>query len=177
MNCWNTLLISPLKQGVEDRRIYWCFQLKDKKDRFPTINFFKLQIKEQDNQHQFLSPAFDWLINKDIYEIYINPQYADSISFMRSNEARVHQVERILTPMLKTNNLEINKHKKKYYINAKNTSNESRKKCKYLRSWINTATDKLQRKVLITKNYNMLKNFLKSKYLLKKLNEKFSSPM
>lgn len=79
--------------------------------------------------------------------------------------------------MLKTNNLEINKHKKKYYINAKNTSNESRKKCKYLRSWINTATDKLQRKVLITKNYNMLKNFLKSKYLLKKLNEKFSSPM
>ena len=32
---------------------------------------------------------------------------------MRSNEARIHQVERILTPMLKTNNLEISKHTKK----------------------------------------------------------------
>lgn len=31
---------------------------------------------------------------------------------MRSNEARVHQVERISTPMLKTKNLEINKHEK-----------------------------------------------------------------
>lgn len=176
MNCWNTLLISPLKQGVEDRRIYWCFQLKDKKDRFPTINFFKLQIKEQDNQHQFLSPAFDWLINKDIYEIYINPQYAESISFMRSNKARVHQVEPILTTMLKTNNLEISKHTKKV-LHQRKEQKQWITKCKYLRSWINTAADKLQRKVLITKNYNILKNFLKSKYLLEKLNEKFSSPV
>lgn len=40
---------------------------------------------------------------------------------MRSNEARVHQVEPILTPMLKTNNLEISKHTKKSTTSTQRT--------------------------------------------------------
>ena len=74
--------------------------------------------------------------------------------------------ERLVPPILKTNNLEINKSKtEKYIINVKKRSLESLKKCKYLGSRLDTITGIMQIKILMITNYNILENLFKSKYI------------
>ena len=59
------------------------------------------QTEEQDNRHRILWSVLDWEINKDTHKININPKYADDICFIRSDEAKIHQVERIIPPILR----------------------------------------------------------------------------
>ena len=41
---------------------------------------------EEDNNHRLLWSALDWMIDKDTHKININSEYADDISFIRSDE-------------------------------------------------------------------------------------------
>ena len=111
------------------------------------------QTEEQDKRQRILWSAPDWIINKDNHKININPKYADYISFIRSDEGKIHEVERFIPPMLNKNNLEINKSKIE-----KKRNGELWKKCKYVGSRIDTKTDILQRKIMMTTNYNILEN-------------------
>ena len=84
------------------------------------------QTKAHDNRQQILWSAFDWVINKDVHIININTIHIDDISFIRSDEPKIHQVEKLTSLMLKTNNLEINKSKtEKYDINVKKINSKS----------------------------------------------------
>ena len=111
------------------------------------------QTEEQDKRQRILWSAPDWTINKDNHKININPKNADDISFIRSDEGKTHEVERFIPPMLNTNNLEINKSKIE-----KKRNDELWKKCKCVGSRIDTKTDIIQRKILMTTNYNILEN-------------------
>ena len=93
-------------------------------------------------------------------------------SVLSGQTKQIHQVERLTPPMLKTNNLETNKSKtEKCNINVKKRNNESWnwKKCKYVGSRLDTKTDKMEIKILMTTNYAILENFFRSKHISKKL--------
>ena len=51
------------------------------------------------------------MIRKDIQDVVIDPKYADDISFLRSTEAKIRQVERVIPPMLEQYDLIINESK------------------------------------------------------------------
>ena len=69
------------------------------------------QTGQQNKRNQIIWSALEWVINKDVHKVMINPKYADDIIFIRSDKAKRQQVERLIRPMLKTDNLEINKSK------------------------------------------------------------------
>ena len=67
--------------------------------------------------HEQPRSALDWVIDKDFHKRDINPKYADNtISFVRSDKARIHQVEQHGCPIVKPSNLEKRK------ANQKNTT-------------------------------------------------------
>ena len=135
-----------------------------------TIKQLPDRTEEQDNKHRILWSALDWVIDKDVHKVDINPKYSDDISFIRSDQARISQVERLIPPMLETNNRQINKSKtEKYHINVERRNDDSWKKCKYLGSRLDTTTDITQRKALMTANYNTLGHIFISKHVSEKL--------
>ena len=77
-------------------------------------------------------------MDRDEHKINIDQKYADDISFLRSYESKINQVERIIPTMLKEEGLMINKNKTEKYCVFR-TGDESWKICKYLASFINTA--------------------------------------
>ena len=44
--------------------------------------------------------ALDWVIDKDRCKVEIDPKYADDITFIRSKDAKINQVVRLVPPML-----------------------------------------------------------------------------
>lgn len=120
---------------------------------------------EEDNQYKIRWSALDWIIDKDIHKININPKYADDISFIRSDKSKINQAERIVPQMLKINNLQINNDKtEKYHINTERKDEIDWKKCKYLGSRLDTETDINIRKGILSTNYNTLEKCFTSKY-------------
>ena len=92
-------------------------------------------------------PTLDWSIDKDTHGIEIDPKYADDISYIRSDESKVNQIEMIIPQMLKDEGLYINKSKtEKFHISR--DSDMSWKKCKYLGSLLDTEEDITRRKGL-----------------------------
>ena len=90
------------------------------------------QIEAIDYQKPMWS-ALDWIIDKDQHKICIDPKYADDISFLRSDESKINQIERIIPEMLKKEGLFINQNKTEKFTITRN-GDESCKKCKYLGS-------------------------------------------
>ena len=120
------------------------------KDRYP------------DDYHQTLCSALDWIVDRDKLQIEIDPKYADDITFICSEKAKINQVERVLPSMLSEEGLYINKSKtEKYHISK--CSNTKWKSCKYLGSLIGTEEDIKRRKGLTHDNYHALESILKSK--------------
>ena len=61
--------------------------------------------------HKPLWSALDWIIDRDIHKVTIDPKYADNISFLRSDELKINQVEREIFAMLLTEDLHVNERK------------------------------------------------------------------
>ena len=69
---------------------------------------------EEKMSHKQPRSALNWVIDKAFHKRDINPKYADNtISFVRSDKARIHQVEQHVRPIVKPNNLEKRKAKQK----------------------------------------------------------------
>ena len=118
--------------------------------------------RNPDDYHQTLWSALDWIVDRDKLQIEIDPKYADDITFIRSEEAKINQVERVLPSMLSEEGLYINKSKtEKYHISK--CSDTKWKSCKYLGSLIGTEEDIKRRKGLTHDNYHALESILKSK--------------
>ena len=56
---------------------------------------------EPEDYKKPLWSALDWLIDKDQNKVQIDLQYADDISFIRSDETKMNQAERLIPQMLK----------------------------------------------------------------------------
>ena len=52
--------------------------------------------------------ALDWLVDKDKHNVEVDPKYADNITFVRTEESKMNQVERVVPELLEENNLFIN---------------------------------------------------------------------
>ena len=118
--------------------------------------------RNPDDYHQTLWSALDWIVDRDKLQIEIDPKYADDITFIRSEEAKINQVERVLPSMLSEDGLYMNKSKtEKYHISK--CSDTKWKSCKYLGSLIGTEEDIKRRKGLTHDNYHALESILKSK--------------
>ena len=106
--------------------------------------------------------ALDWLIRKDKHDVAIDPKYADDLTFIRSVEHRLNQVERLIPPMLNEYDLMINRSKtEKYEISRE--SNDDWMKCKLVGSLLNTQNDINRRKGLLIDAFRTLENTLKSR--------------
>ena len=95
-----------------------------------TIKQLPDQTEERDNRHRILWSAIGWVINKDVHKINKCLKYTNDISFIRLDKTKLHQVERLIPPMLEVNSLEINKSiTEKYIIGVKKRNDDSYKKC------------------------------------------------
>ena len=73
------------------------------------------QTIREDHSNQVIWTALDWVIPKDKHNVKIDPKYADDISFLRSDESKIKQIERVLPENLKVDNLLINEGKTEKY--------------------------------------------------------------
>ena len=87
----------------------------------------------------------------------IDPKYADDITFIRFEEAKINQVERAVPSMLCEEGLYINQGKTEKYHMSK-CSYTKWKSCKYLGSLIGTEEDFKKRKGLTHGNYHALES-------------------
>ena len=104
--------------------------------------------------------ALDWIVNRDKANIEIDPKYADDITFIRSEEVKINQVESVIPPMLLEEG--INKSKtEKFHINKYGDSKW--KSCsKYHGSLVGTEDDIKRRKGLAHDSYKTLEKILES---------------
>ena len=131
--------------------IYLAYVVKTiPKDRYP------------EDYRQTLWSALDWIVDIDKLQIEIETKYADEVTFIRSEEAKINQGERVVPSMLCEEGLYINKsNTEKYHISKCNDTKW--KSCKYLGSLIGTEEDIKRRKGLTHDNYHALESILKSK--------------
>ena len=117
------------------------------------------QHTAREDHREVMWSALDWLIRKDEHDVEIDPKYADDITFIRSVEHRLNQVERLIPKMLDEYDLIINKGKtEKYEI-----TNDKWKKCKLVGSLLNSLGDINRRKVLVIDTFKTYENALKSR--------------
>ena len=126
------------------------------------------QQTAREDHREVMWSALDWLIRKDEHDVEIDPKYADDITFIRSAEHRLNQVERIIPKMLDEYDLIINKGKtEKYEISRE--SNDDWKKCKLVGSLLNSLDDINRRKVLVIDTFKTYENALKSRKISEKV--------
>ena len=130
--------------------LYLAYAIKPiLKDRYP------------EDYHRTLWSTF---VDRDKLQIEIDPKYADDITFICSEEAKINQVERVVLSVLCKEGLYINKSKMEKYRISK-CSYTKWKSCKYLDSLIWTDEDIERRKGLTHDNYHALESILKSKFV------------
>ena len=131
--------------------IYLSYAIKPiPKDRYP------------EDYRQTLWSALDWIVDRDKLQIQIETKYADGVTFIRSEEAKINQGERVVPSMLCEEGLSISKsNSEKYHISK--CSDTKWKSCKYLGSLIGNEEDIKRRKGLTNDNYHALESILKSK--------------
>ena len=103
--------------------------------------------------------ALDWVIDKDRRKVEIDPKYADDIMFIRSQNAKINQVVRLVLPMLADEGLYVNNVKTERYHASKN-SGDFWEQCKYLGSLLGTEADIKRRMVLAHDSYKAYENIL-----------------
>ena len=67
-------------------------------------------------------------MDKDKHNVEIDPKYADGITFVRTDESKMNQVERVVPEMLEENNLFINTTKTEKYEISRISDNSWKKK-------------------------------------------------
>ena len=72
--------------------------------------------------HKPLWSALDWIVDRDVHKITIDPKYADGISFVSSDRLKINQLEREIIAMQKRKSITYKKVKKMLGKNA-NISN------------------------------------------------------
>ena len=65
--------------------------------------------RHPEDYHHTLWSALDWIIDRDKLQIEIDTKYADDITFIRSEEPTINQVEKVVPSMLCEEGLYINK--------------------------------------------------------------------
>ena len=86
---------------------------------------------DRSDHRETLWSALDWVIDKDRRKVEIDPKYAEDITFIRSQDAKINQVERLVPPMLADEGLYVNNTKTERYHASKN-SGDFWEQCKYL---------------------------------------------
>ena len=122
---------------------------------------------EQQDYDQHLWSALDWMIDRDINKIEIDPKYSDDINFIRSSYPKINQLKREIPRMLKENGLEINTSKTEEYT-IKINGDEKWRSCKVLGSLLDTSMDITTRHGLAASTYNKLQKSFKSKSISQK---------
>ena len=118
--------------------------------------------------HRLFWSLLDWIINWDVHEITIDWKFADDISFLRSEELKINQVEREIPAMLLTKGLHVNGSKtEKYHIQR--SGEDAWKKCKYLGSLLFTDKDIKREKGLIIDSYKTFESIFSGKHVSEKV--------
>ena len=102
----------------------------------------------------------DWLIDRDVYRVVIDPKYAENISFIRTEETKMKEVKRLLLDLLKKGNLTENESKREEFRIP--DEKDLWKKCKCLGSLMGTESDINRRKSLTISTMKTLESLLKS---------------
>ena len=103
----------------------------------------------------------DWVINKDVHKVKVDPKYADDITFIRSHISEINMIKRIIPDMLKEGDLIENASKREQYSVPSEDGNW--KKCKCLGSLLDTEEDISRRKGLTEDGTRNLEKIFKSK--------------
>ena len=107
----------------------------------------------------------DWLVPKK-RNIILDADYADDITFIRSQKSKISQIKRMIPPMLAEGQLIINNKKtEEYFISM--DSGEEWKKCKLLGSYIDTQKDINRRRGLTIDAFTSLKHIFQSRKVSK----------
>ena len=77
----------------------------------------------EDHSYQILWSELNWMLLKDKHNISINPKYADDIGFLRSDESKIRQIERLVATMLKGKNQLINTDKTEKIVISRESDN------------------------------------------------------
>lgn len=119
-------------------------------------------IDRQDYERPLWSDL-DWLIDRDLNKIEIDPKYSDDINFIRSDYSKIKQLKRLVPNLLKENNLEINTSKTEEYIINNSGNDDKWKKCKVLGSLIDTKADIDRRHSLANSSYKKFEKIFQSR--------------
>ena len=114
----------------------------------------------EDHRDRVLWSALDWVIDRDIHRIEIDPKYADDLTFIRSDKSQMRNVKRAIPQMLSDGNLEENKSEREDYDIP--STDDSWKKCKFLGSMIDTENDFKNRTGLAAGTMTTLKDLFSS---------------
>ena len=118
------------------------------------------ETTREDHRDRVLWSALDWVIDRDIHRIEIDPKYADDLTFIRSDKSQMRNVKRAIPQMLSDGNLEKNKSKREDYDIP--STDDSWKKCKFLGSMIDTENDFKNRTGLAAGTVTTLKDLFSS---------------
>ena len=121
-------------------------------------------IKEEDYTKHLWS-TLDWIIDRDTHKIQIDPKYADDISFLRSDESKIKQIERVMPVMLADEGLHVNKSKTERYHISIDNNDESWRRCKYLGSVLDTNEDIKRRQCLAIDAMKTMEKTFESRYI------------
>ena len=122
------------------------------------------QIQQVDYNRPLWS-ALRWLVDKDKHTVEVDPKYADDITFVRTVESKINQVERLMPEMLKENNLYINPMKTEKYTISRTSNSSWKKKCKLFGSLLDSDKDIICRKGLAIDSFKTLENIFKSRHI------------
>ena len=126
---------------------------------------------KEDHSHRILWSELDWIISKDVHNVEVEPQYADDITYIRSDYSKINQIKRTVPPKLKENNLLINNDKtEEYHVKREN---DKWKECKLLGTIIDTEKDINSRNILALDAYKILNYVFNSRKVSEKLKLKF----
>ena len=117
---------------------------------------------EEDYSDRNLWSALDWMIPKDKLNINIDLKYADDLTFVRSEKAKINTVKREIAQQLEEADLTENTDKREEIIVSRESS-PVWKKCKYLGTLLETEADINRRKGLALDSYKTLDKIFKSR--------------
>ena len=95
----------------------------------------------------------------------MDPKYANDITFVRTDESKINQVERLMPEMLKESNLYVNLTKTEKYTVSRTSNGSWKKKCKLLCSLLDSDEDIKRRKSLAIDSFKTLENIFKSRHI------------
>ena len=118
--------------------------------------------------HKPLWSALACIIDRDVHKITSDPKYADEISFLRSDQLWINQVEREICAKLLTECLHVNENKTERY-HIQRGGDDAWKKCRYLGLLAHTEKCIKRRKGLTIDLYKTFESIFSSKHVSEKV--------